>query len=105
MIYLNPMDFDSRKKLLIYECVDLKSNYWIIYIINSKSRFILKNALEISELTNKIITSKGHNYKFKALIVTSPICSKAKDLLLTYNWSVYNDFMWYWKFDIWLFLW
>ncbi|QOG12902.1 hypothetical protein [Arcobacter sp. FWKO B] len=90
---LNPKDFDSRKKLLIYEGIDLKLNYCIIFVYEMKSRFVVKNALELVELVHTISKVKEHNYRYKSLIVSSAICSKAKDFLKTQNWIIHNDFM------------
>lgn len=90
---LHPRDFGSRKKLTIYEGTDLKSAYWIIFLNDSKSRFIQKNALEMIELSNTIISQKEHNFKEKIFFHSSPICSKAKATLEVLKWRVINDFM------------
>lgn len=86
-------ELKSRKKLDLYYGLDIKKNYHAIFIINSKSRFITKNANDLMFLLNNLISLKGHNFKKTTLLISSPLCSKAKALLKENSWSVKNDFM------------
>lgn len=79
----------SRKKIELFEGVDTKSNYVVIFKIDQKSRFITKNAKEIEELLEKLIKLKQHNYKKKILLISSPLCSKAKKYLEELKWKIY----------------
>lgn len=86
-------ELKSRKKLALYCALDIKKSYYAIFIINSKSRFIRKNAEDLMLLLNNLILLKEHNFKKKILLISSPLCSKAKTLLKENSWSVKNDFM------------
>ena len=79
----------SRKKIELFEGVDTNSNYVAIFKIDQKSRFIIKNAKEIEELLEKLIKLKQHNYKKKILLISSPLCSKAKKYLEELKWKIY----------------
>lgn len=103
---INPKDLGSRKKIEIFCGTSVSSDYYAIFIIDGKSRFIRKNANDLLELFNKLADFEEHNFKKKELLISSPICSKAKKFLEDEKWSVRVDFMWYWKhnfsfFDKW----
>lgn len=83
----------SRKKIDIFSGTSLNSDYIAIFKIDSKSRFLIKNAQELEELFVKLKAYKGHNFKKKYAIINSPLCSKAKTLLEDLKWSVEIDFM------------
>jgi len=94
---IKPKELASRKKVEIYYALGIDKNYYAIFIINTNSRFIRKNAEDLMLLTQKLIDLKEHNFKKKILLISSPLCSKAKALLKENGWSVKNDFMWYCK--------
>lgn len=83
----------TRKKLVIFSGVDLKSFYHLIFRLDQKSRFLLKHVQEILELTNKLELHVAHNYKHKHLLLQAPLCSKAALVLKQHGWKVYNDFV------------
>ncbi len=82
---------DSRKKINIYEGIDIKSNYVAIFKIDQKSRFVTKNSKEIVLLLEKMIKIQEHNYKKKILLISSPLCSKAKKYLEELKWKIYEN--------------
>lgn len=86
-------DLGSRKKIEIYSATGIDSNYYAIFIIDAKSRFIRKNAEELIELYGKLADFEKHNFKKKELLISSPLCSKAKKFLKENGWSVRVDFM------------
>ncbi len=88
-----PKQLGSRKKIQIYSATGIDKNYYAIFIINSKSRFIRKNAQDLLDLFSKLVEFKGHNFKKKELLISSPLCSKAKAFLKENNWRVRIDFM------------
>ena len=45
------------------------------------------------ELCEKLASHLDHNFKKKELLISSPLCSKAKEYLKQNNWSVRVDFM------------
>lgn len=90
---VNPKDLGSRKKIKIYNATATNSSYYAIFIVDGKSRFIRKNAIDLIELFNKLVDKEGHNFKKKELLISSPLCSKAKKFLEDDKWSVRIDFM------------
>ncbi|RYA23441.1 hypothetical protein CRU96_07675 [Malaciobacter halophilus] len=88
-----PKQLGSRKKIKIYTATDIKSAYYAIFIVDSESRFIRKNANDLLELFEKLKEFKEHNFKHKELLISSPLCSKAKKYLQDNDWRVRVDFM------------
>ena len=86
-------ELKSRKKIKIYDGLSVDKYYYALFIFNSKSRFVRKSAFELMELLSKLISLKEHNYKKKELLISSALCSKAKQLLKENGWSVRIDFM------------
>jgi hypothetical protein len=89
---IEPKLLDSRKKVVIYDCCDIKNNLVSIFVITSKSRFLIKNAYEIEELNNKLKSYKEHNFKKTIIAISSPLCSKAKLYMKELKWKIYDDF-------------
>lgn len=90
---LEPKEIGSRKKIQIYTATSIKSEYYVIFIINSKSRFLKKNADELMAMCEKLSSHVEHNFKRKELLISSPLCSKARAYLKENKWSVRVDFM------------
>lgn len=90
---ITPKELGSRKKIGIYHATSIKKEFYSIFIIDAKSRFLRKNADELMALTDILSTHLDHNFKKKVLLISSPLCSKAKAYLKENKWSVYIDFM------------
>lgn len=88
-----PKDLGSRKKIKIYLATSIKNEYYSIFILDSKSRFLRKNANDLLELNSKLADMAEHNFKIKELLISSPLCSKAKKFLEEQKWRVRVDFM------------
>ena len=88
-----PKELDSRKKIEIFSATSIDSKFYAIFVVDSKSRFIRKNADDLMELCEKLATFLDHNFKKKELLIKSPLCSKAKEYLKQNGWSVRVDFM------------
>lgn len=88
-----PKELNSRKKIKIYSATSINRDFYAIFIIDSKSRFIRKNAEYLIQLYSKLIDLKEHNFKKKELLISSPLCSKAKKILEDQKWSIRVDFM------------
>ncbi len=86
-------DLNSRKKIKIYIATSIKNEYYSIFIVDSKSRFIKNNANDLIELNQRLIDFIDHNFKVKELFISSPLCSKAKKILENEKWRVRVDFM------------
>jgi len=88
-----PKTIGSRKKIKIFTATSIQKEYYAIFIVDSNSRFIRKNAEDLKLLLDKLIEYKEHNFKRKVLLISSPLCSKAKKILEDEKWSVEIDFM------------
>jgi len=88
-----PKELKSRKKIKIFIGTTIDLEYYAIFLIDSKSRFLRKDADSLLELSNILASYVGHNFKVKELLIKSPLCSKAKEYLKELKWSVRVDFM------------
>lgn len=90
---ISPKELNSRKKIGIYSGTTVKKEYVAIFIYDAKSRFIRKNVEDLEKMFDTLIEYKEHNFKKKFLLISSPLCSKAKKTLEENKWSVDIDFM------------
>lgn len=90
---ITPKEIGSRKKIAIYHATSVKKEFYAIFIIDAKSRFLRKNADDLMTLCETLSSHLDHNFKRKVLLISSPLCSKAKAYLKENKWSVYIDFM------------
>ena len=77
----------TRKKIKVFLGVDMKNNYYLIVELSTKSRFLIKNAKEMIEFVTPLSDINFKKNK-KVLIISSPICSKAKNYLQENGWRV-----------------
>ena len=89
---VEPKALGSRKKIDIYSATGIDGNYYAIFIVDAKSRFLRKNADDLMLMTEQLASYEAHNFKKKVLLISSPLCSKAKKLLQEYGWNVWNDY-------------
>lgn len=83
----------TRKKILIYSGTDIGKSYHAMFILNQKSRFLLKNAQGLDALYGELQKLKNHNFKYKHLLIGKNICSKSIDYLENLGWEIYYDFV------------
>lgn len=89
---IEPKSLGSRKKIAIYAGVGIDKNYYAIFIVEAKSRFLRKNADDLMMLCSLLVEYKEHNFKKKILLISSPLCSKAKSYLKENGWKVSTDY-------------
>jgi len=77
----------TRKKIKVYLGVDMKDYYYLLVELNTKSRFLIKNAKDIIEFVTPLSDINFRNNK-KIIFLESPICSKAKEYLKSQGWRV-----------------
>jgi hypothetical protein len=91
---IEPKALGSRKKIQIFDACDKNNNLISIFIIKSKSRFLIKNAKELELLNNKLKDLQDHNFKKTLILISSSLCSKAKTYMKEeLKWKIYDDFM------------
>ncbi len=83
----------TRKKVVIFASTDTKGNYRSVFKIDQKSRFLIKNAIELVELEIRLQQLEKHNFKYKHLIIGKTICSKSINYLKERGWQLHHDFM------------
>jgi uncharacterized membrane protein YjjP (DUF1212 family) len=83
----------TRKKVVIFASTDTKGNYHSVFKIDQKSRFLIKNAIELVELEIRLQQLEKHNFKYKHLIIGKTICSKSINYLKERGWQLHHDFM------------
>ncbi len=83
----------TRKRVDIFAGTDLKGYYHSIFSVKQKSRFLLKNSLELVELEERLCSLKQHNFKHKHLIIGEEICSKSVSYFEERGWRLHHDFM------------
>lgn len=84
---------ESRKKIKVYTSTDIDKNYHSIFIIDQKSRFLLKNAESLYSLEFNLQKLENHNFKYKHLLIGTNICSKSVNYLEGRGWKLHYDFM------------
>ncbi len=85
---VDPKTLGSRKRVEIYEGVDLKKNYVAIFVYRQKSRFLRKDIEPLEVLLEQLKNYVDHNFKIKILLYDMPICSHAKKELEESGWRV-----------------
>ena len=90
MSQISPKELGSRKRLLIYLAVDMSNYYNLIIYISKKSRFIQKDAKDLIDLHNRVERLKDIIIKKRILLIDTPICSKAKGMLIEEGWRVFE---------------
>ena len=85
---LIPKDLGIRKKLDIF--IDNISNKESTLILNisAKSRFLHKDVDKIEEILAIVQNHANVNITSKTIIISSPLCSKAKTKLIDLSWEV-----------------
>jgi len=89
---IEPKELGSRKKIEIYSATSIDNNYFCIFKIDAKSRFLRKNADDLIAMEQNLSSYVDHNFKKKEVIINSPLCSKAKTYLKENSWSIRVDF-------------
>jgi len=81
------LQIGSKKRFDVFVGVDTNGYYILLVVVKRKSRFLVKDADGVEEISQKIAAYLGHNFKKKILLIKAPLCSKAKDSLK--SWKIY----------------
>jgi hypothetical protein len=79
---------NTRKKIKVYEGVDLKSNYVAVFVLKQKSRFLRKDIPSFDLIYENLKELQDHNFKKKIIIYDMPFCSHAKKELRDDKWRL-----------------
>ncbi len=86
---LDPKALGIKKRLELFEGVDLEGAFVLVMKIARKSRVVQKEAQQLEVLAKEIESKVGHRFKYRYMIIQAPLCSKAKKWLEENGWRVY----------------
>lgn len=89
-VSLDTKEYGIKKKIKIYEGVDLNKYYNLVFVVNQKARFVNKDVETLEDIVSIIIEKQEHNYKKKILILENDLCTKAKEKLKQLQWRVFR---------------
>ncbi len=82
------VNLGSRQKIDLFSGVDEAKYYTAIFLVKNKSRFVKSSAIKLMELEKRLEIYVNHAYKNRLLVITSPLCSKAKFFLKEDKWKI-----------------
>jgi len=84
----------SKKRIDVYHGFDITNRYFLLFVVNRKSKILQKDVKEWFEIKQKIERYCGYTIKINIALISAPLCSKAKTLLFKERWKVIDeDFM------------
>ncbi len=84
-----PKELGIRNKIKIFKATDLRGYFWAIFAVSQKSRFLMKDVHKLQEIEQKLAIYCEHNFKYRAIFIDAPLCSKAAAALDELGWKRY----------------
>lgn len=81
-------DFKTRSYKALLG-IDLNSNNVILFFRDAKSRFLKKDSLKLTQMSEILAQKEGRIIKKKIFFYNSEICSKALEILKKSGWKCY----------------
>lgn len=81
-------DFKTRSYKALLG-IDLSSNNVILFFRDAKSRFLKKDSLKLTQMSEILAQKEGRIIKKKIFFYNSEICSKALEILKKSGWKCY----------------
>jgi hypothetical protein len=78
----------SRKRIAVYHGVDLQNRYTLVFVVEKRSRVLVKEVREWFGIAAKIEAYFGYRILQNVVMLDAPICSKAGALLEAEGWSL-----------------
>ena len=85
-----PKKLNSRKRVEIYLGVDLKGIFVEIMKIEINSRVLKKKVEGLFELHTRLEKLCDSSILKRYIIINAPLCSKAKEMLISNGWRVWS---------------
>ncbi|SFP09882.1 hypothetical protein [Hydrogenimonas thermophila] len=81
----------SRKRIGVYHGIDTKNRYFLLFVVNRKSRVLQKDVKEWLDIKQRIEHYCGYAIMINIALINAPLCSKAKAILVQEGWKVINN--------------
>ncbi len=78
----------TRRKMKVFKGIDTHRFFHLVFSMPQKSRFVYAHAVELLDFEAQVSAWIGHSFKYKALVLNAPLCSKARILLEAKSWSI-----------------
>ena len=85
---LDLKELKIKTKVLIYKATSVNGDYCSIFEINKKSRFLKKDSSKLLDINENMKEYYEHNFAKSFLYISSPLCSKAKEILENEKWII-----------------
>jgi len=83
-----PSELGVRNKIRLYKATDTNGYFWAIFAVSQKSRLLMKDVHKFEEIYAKLVLFLDHNFKHKIIFIDAPLCSKAKEALISQGWKI-----------------
>jgi len=78
----------SRKRIGVYHGIDTSNRYFLLFVVNRKSRVLQKDVKEWFDIKQRIEHYYGYAIVVNIALINTPLCSKAEALLKEEGWRV-----------------
>jgi hypothetical protein len=85
-----PKELNSRKRVEIYLGVDLQGYFVMVMKLEKSSRVLRKEVEGLFDLHSRLERLCDSSIKKRYIIINAPLCSKAKDMLVSNGWRVWS---------------
>jgi len=85
---IDPSELGVRNKIRLYKATDTNGYFWAIFAVSQKSRLLMKDVHKFEEIYAKLVLFFDHNFKHKIIFIDAPLCSKAKEALISQGWKI-----------------
>jgi hypothetical protein len=85
---VNLKQLKIKTKVDIYKATSVNGDYCSIFEINKKSRFLKKDSSKLLNINEDLKNHYEHNFAKSFLYISSPLCSKAKEMLENEKWII-----------------
>jgi len=85
---VSPKELGIRNRIKIYKATDISGYFWAVFAVSQKSRLLMKDVHKFEEIYAKLVLFFGHNFKYKAVFIDAPLCSKAQRAFKEAGWKV-----------------
>lgn len=93
LIYKNLNEVPSkalgiRNRIRLFEATDRQGYYSAIFIVEQKSRILMKDVEKFETILRKLELYVDHAFKQRILMLDAPLCSKAEAAFKQQGWSI-----------------